>query len=578
MTKRLANIQQSSRPSWLSLLLLTLAISSCSSHGSRVPAADQEAQFYSETHDEDGRLRPQYEGVWQHYQSLSEKEKSDFIANSKLDFKNDNALAPLPRLLTEEESLVLKTGVEQRSKALVAFLKDHYSGKKSYLNDVIPKEVIDRIIRRSGEEGFEGLVDPDRIAFPYGPDIIRDKQGVWRVLEDNPGFIGGIGDLRVARETFLKRIPEYKNLLDLKDKPDDYYKEIGKRYKASPGKGRAVVYMIPPYADNEDLRLKKLYAEQGLQIVTPYSAAKLVTTDKGLYVEEKKGATISRYRVGYLVLNGEHAWVDTDHPATRMRGMYEDINYWLFTEKPQKLSVRKKLKVLLEEFEKTGTIDEEKYFATFKDGNITPYMRYQDRYAQRLKGFVDLWSKGAFEMNYTPGVDFIGDKEFTQYVEKLVRFYLGEEPILKNVPTYDFAIMRGGRLVLDQKLFNKVAADKANYVIKQVDGRGGEGIWVGSKLSETEWKKGLAAVKAHPQKFQVQEYKHLSVMGDLIVDLRMISVVDAKGTYVSPTPWGRGLPLKGNGKVNLSDEGLEVAIAVVKSRQSCSKHLVDLHQ
>jgi len=115
-------------------------------------------------------------------------------------------------------------------------------------------------------------------------------------------------------------------------------------------------------------------------------------------------------------------------------------------------------------------------------------------------------------------------------------------------------------------------------VIKQVDGRGGEGIWVGSKLSETEWKKGLAAVKAHPQKFQVQEYKHLSVMGDLIVDLRMISVVDAKGTYVSPTPWGRGLPLKGNGKVNLSDEGLEVAIAVVKSRQSCSKHLVDLHQ
>ncbi len=557
--------------------LALLFIASCAINSNRHPAAANDQAFYNETHDASGNIRPQYEKVWQHYTSLSEEEKLEFRKATLQDFQKDNPLGALPRLLTEEEYDELQKGVDQRGRALVKFLQDHYSGKKTYQDKIIPKEVLDRIIRRSGEEGFAGVVDPERIAFPYGPDIIRDAEGTWRVLEDNPGFIGGMGDLKMARESLLNRMPIYKSLIDAVDKPEDYYKEMGRRYKAKPGKGRAVVYMIPPYADNEDSRLKKLYRDQGLQIVTPHSKAKLVTTEKGLYVEELKAGKIVRYRVGYLVLNGEHAWVDVNHPATKLRDMYSDLQYWVYTEKPQDPKARARMKPLLDRYYAKGEIDESEYRKVMKESGIMSYLDYPDRKAQRLDGLIDLYSKGLLDMNYTPGIDFIGDKEFTQYVEDIVRFYLDEEPILKNVPTQDFANVKNGRAVLDEVLLKRVLKNKNGYVIKQVDGRGGEGIWVGSKQTPAQWKKATEVVKASPMKYQVQEFKHLSLLGEMIVDIRMIAAVGPQGIYVSPTPWGRGLPLSGNGKVNISDEGLEIAVAVVRTKNlSCVQSLKTL--
>lgn len=560
------------------LLAILLVFQSCAISTSqelgRNPTADESTQFYDEVMDESGNVRPQYEGVWKHYQSLSKAAQKTFREQSLKDFKADNALAPLPRIMTDVEYDELRKGVEQRGRALTMFLKDHYSGKKSYEGKVISKDDLNRIIRRSGEEGFAGVVDPGRIAFPYGPDIIRDSDGVWRVLEDNPGFIGGIGDLKQARQSLLKRMPEYKKILKPVDQPEDYYKEMGRRYKSKPGKGRTVVYMIPPYADNEDLRLKKLYKDQGLQVVTPYTKAKLVTTPKGLFVEEKINGNISRKRVGYLVLNGEHGWVDVNHPATKLKDMFDELQYWMYEDTPHDIKSRAKMKPLIDEYLKNGTIDESEFRRVLSESNIAPYLDSPDRKAQRLDGLIDLYSKGALDMNYTPGIDFIGDKEFTQYVEEIVRFYLNEEPILKNVPTENFVSESpSGKMILNEVLLKRVMKNKSKYVIKQVDGRGGDGIWVGSKTSAAEWLKAEKVVRASPGQFQVQEFKHLSVLGDLIVDLRMIAAVDSNSVYVSPTPWGRGLPISGNGKVNISDQGLEVAMMVVKARGSCSSSM-----
>lgn len=571
----------------LRLALLSLIFAACSiNQRSRTPAATTpEEVFYNEVFDANKQLRPQYREVWRIYQSMSEPERKDFLAKSLKDFRGDNALSPLPRLLTEAEYSELRKGVEQRAKALQLFLEDHYMGRKSYLNKIIPEEVMNRILSRTAEYLYEGEIDSSRIAFPYGPDIIRDRAGVWRVLEDNPGFIGGIGDLKKAREILLARQPDYARSLGAIDDPTEYYRSAAQRYRDQANGKLVVAYMMPPYADNEDARLKKLYADEGIIIVTPNSQNKLVSTDKGLFLESRNGETIRRQPVGFLVLNGEHAWAEGSHLAALKRQLLELLHYILESPKfygyDHKSKHISKLKKLTIADPITGRHDWKSLFdeLQIKQENSQDVLRYirqhQIEYSrQRIPNLLELHRKGLVNMNYTPGVDFIGDKDFTVYVEELIRHYLNEEPILKNVPTHRFVNANGG---LNEALLSKVIREKNDYVIKMVDGRGGDGIWVGAKATAADWKKAEIAVRQNPERFQVQEYKHLSVMDTHIVDLRMISVVDPNGTYVSPTPWGRGLPLSGDGKVNLSLSGVEVPIAIVRTPPStCNGYLREL--
>jgi len=150
-----------------------------------------------------------------------------------------------PRILTKAEDIELSRGTEQRGKALAMFLREYYAGRKSF-EAVIPRSVLDRIVSRSGESGYLGKVKPENIAFPYGPDIIRTRDGKWAVIEDNPGFIGGIGDLKIARESLLKQMPKFKDILNAKNDPREYYRkviELAKK-KAHPKTGKIILYLV----------------------------------------------------------------------------------------------------------------------------------------------------------------------------------------------------------------------------------------------------------------------------------------------------------------------------------------------
>jgi uncharacterized circularly permuted ATP-grasp superfamily protein len=246
--------------------------------------------------------------------------------------------------------------------------------------------------------------------------------------------------------------------------------------------------------------------------------------------------------------------------------MLSDLN-WFSTKGTFADTDRARIHALVDEYMQTGKIDEGKYFTLMKDLNIMN--NFDAKAKQRIPNLMSLYFKKAFDFDYSPGVEFVGDKEFTPYVEDLVRFYLKEESILRNVPTQSFASYSNGRPHLKSALLKTVRENKDRYVIKKVNGRGGDGIWVGAKVSATEWAEAEKAVRADPSSFQVQEFKHLSVMDDYIVDMRMIGAVDSKGVYVSPTPWGRALPLSGNGKVNISDEGLEQPLMIVRNPTPC---------
>lgn len=555
------------------VILLALSAAGCQTSlqpSGRVPAADA----YNEVFDSSGNLREAYTDIWPWWESLSESQKRRLLKEGTLAFQGDNALLPLPRLLTQEELDTLQTGVDQRAQALQAFLRDHYSGEKTYLDQIIPKEVMDRILLRTGDFLYEGIVDPDNIRFVYGPDIIRDAEGTWRVLEDNPGYVGGMGDLDKARSTLKKLNPEL-NVLPEQEDPKDFYKQLAEAFKkeARPENGLVVMYQIPPYPDNEDLRLRKLFQEQGIVVVTPNSKNKIVSTSRGLFLErpaQNDPNKVVRKRIGYLYMNGEHNWMDEGNPVTERLGWIEEAQSHL-EEKSLKKKARKEIEKALHEVAEDGlaSIERIKEALVFSNFEIT-----RNRYKHtRIPGLVDHWAAGRVQLNYTPGLEFIGDKELNLFVEQMVRHYLNEEPILKNVATERFVKADG---TLEHSLIQKVARNKKPWVIKVVDGRGGEGIWIGPKNSEEEWKAALESVKKNPSNYIVQKFTPLSLLGDYIIDSRVLSYVSPESRVFSRVPWGRGIPTGGSGLVNISKEGVEVANFGVASAADCGKDVVEL--
>jgi uncharacterized circularly permuted ATP-grasp superfamily protein len=491
----------------------------------------------------------------------------------------------LNSLITESEYATLERGVRQRGEALRLFLREYYGGGTSY-QKVIPEDVLQRIVERSGDAGFKGLVQPDMIAFPYGPDIIRTPDGGWAVIEDNPGYIGGRGDLAVARKSLLKRQPEYKKAAAGSPDPMKYYENLVReaRARAKPPGSKVIIYMVPPYPDHEDDRLQSLFKKYDVETVTPEdSKLKLGFDQEGAYVRKRKlGKDAPKERVGYIFINGEHKWVDPSHDSTEEALLISEAREFLKEGEVPKKYVAELREIL----EGPGRPDVPRLRKLMKKADILWNTKLIER--ESAAGLMKAIYRGQVASDYAPGMDFIGDKEFYVYVDDLIRHYLHQEPTVKNLPTRrmtgapalgDPTLGRPLKLSdkspnpqLNHELFDELFGGDAykSYVFKIVDGRGGDGVWIGAKMKPDEVVVLKEKIRAMPETFIAQKYTPLSKIEDRIVDIRMISQVYPDGMSVSPVPWGRGLPDTGNGKVNLSDQGREFTVLVVPDPEPAS--------
>lgn len=104
-----------------------------------------------------------------------------------------------------------------------------------------------------------------------------------------------------------------------------------------------------------------------------------------------------------------------------------------------------------------------------------------------VKGIMRAWAKGNVALVNAPGTGVADDKAIYSFVPELIRYYLGEEPILSNVPTF---------LCRNKKDLDHVAANLDKLVVKPVAESGGYGILIGpmaSKKDRAEFKKKLLA-------------------------------------------------------------------------------------
>ena len=113
---------------------------------------------------------------------------------------------PIPRVIEHEEFLELEKGLIQRVNALNCFLLDIYTEQKIVKDGVVPEEFI------FASPGFlaecQGIVPPENIfAHIAGIDLVKGKNGIWYVLEDNLRVPSGASYPMIARNLCRKASP-----------------------------------------------------------------------------------------------------------------------------------------------------------------------------------------------------------------------------------------------------------------------------------------------------------------------------------------------------------------------------------
>lgn len=117
------------------------------------------------------------------------------------------------------------------------------------------------------------------------------------------------------------------------------------------------------------------------------------------------------------------------------------------------------------------------------------------------KGLIDAYSAGNVTICNAIGTGVADDKSIYPYVPKMIEFYLGEKPILNNVPTY---------MCRNPEDLKYVMANLKDLVVKEVHGAGGYGMLVGPASTKAEIEDFGKAVLANPSNYIAQPTLSLS--------------------------------------------------------------------
>ncbi len=170
-----------------------------------------------------------------------------------------------------------------------------------------------------------------------------------------------------------------------------------------------------------------------------------------------------------------------------------------------------------------------------------------------VPGLMEAYYSGNVALANGVGTGVADDKSTYLYVPEMIRFYLGEEPLLSNVPTWRLSEAEDLKYVL---------AHLPELVVKEVQGSGGYGMLIGPTSSEEEIKTYKQRILAEPAKFIAQPTLALSSCPTLVesgvaprhVDLRPF-VLSGKEVRLVPGGLTRVALTEGSLVVNSSQGG-----------------------
>jgi uncharacterized circularly permuted ATP-grasp superfamily protein len=168
-------------------------------------------------------------------------------------------------------------------------------------------------------------------------------------------------------------------------------------------------------------------------------------------------------------------------------------------------------------------------------------------------GLLNAYRAGNVALCNAIGTGVADDKSIYPYVPKMIEFYLGEKPILSNVPTY---------MCRDPKELSYVLANLKDLVVKEVHGAGGYGMLVGPAASNQEIEDFRAALQKNPSGYIAQPTLSLSSCPTFVeqgiaprhIDLRPF-VLSGKDVQMVPGGLTRVALKEGSLVVNSSQGG-----------------------
>jgi uncharacterized circularly permuted ATP-grasp superfamily protein len=392
----------------------------------------------------------------------------------------------IPRLITAAEWDPIERGIQQRVRALNAFLHDLYRGGERILREKrIPRELV-YSSKHFCREMIDFPVPRNIYVHVSGIDLIRDVDGEFLVLEDNCRTPSGISYVLENRDVLKRAFPPL-----------------------------FAQYAVRP-VDDYPSRLLNV-----LRYISPHEmeGPNIVVLTPGIYNSAYFEHSLLARRMGVELVEGRDLFV------------VDNVVYVRTTRGLERVDV---------------------IYRRIDDDYLDPLSFVSDS-VLGVTGLVNAYRAGNVSLANAIGTGVADDKAIYRFVPEMIRFYFGEEPILKNVPTYDCTNPVERRHVL---------ANLDKLVVKNANGSGGYGMLMGPFASAEERAKFHDTIQASPRDFIAQPIVQLSssptlVEGHMVprrVDLRPYALYGEE-VQVPPAALTRVALRKGSLVVNSSQGG-----------------------
>jgi len=347
----------------------------------------------------------------------------------------------VPRILTAAEWSHIEKGLTQRIVALNMFCKDIYHEQRILREKIIPPDLIygAKMFRR---EMFGVKVPRDIYIHICGSDLIRDKDGIYYVLEDNGRTPSGVSYV-LENRTVMKRVfpalfSQYR-VRAIEDYPHNLL--------------QCLQYISPNQMD-----------EPTVAILTP-----------GVYNSAYFEHSFLARQMGVELVEGRDLMVD------------KGFLYMRTTAGLRRIDV---------------------LYRRVDDDYLDPLCFRPDS-SLGVAGLMNAFRCGNLALANAVGTGVSDDKAVYPFVPDMIKFYLGQEPILPNVPTYICARKSDRKFVLEHL---------HELVVKSTNESGGYGMLMGHQASQEERAVFAEKIRNDPRNFIAQPVVQLSQHPSLVDD------------------------------------------------------------
>ncbi len=374
----------------------------------------------------------------------------------------------IPRVIEAGEWSRIERGLVQRLIALNRFIDDLYNDQSIVADGVFPGELLDDSANFRPE--CKGVHPRFGVwAHISGSDLVRDADGTMYVLEDNLRVPSGVSYVLENRAVCKRAFPEVFARQSIAP-VDSYTEELSK-------------LLVSLAADD--------VSNPSVAVLTPgiFNSAYFEHS----FLAQRMGATL--VEGGDLVVTGDGKGDDRVFMRTIDGLQPVDVIY--------------------------RRIDD-----LFLDPEV-----FNPESKLGVPGLMRAWKAGRVAIANAPGAGVADDKVVYAWVPDVIRYYLGEEPLIANVPTYRCLYEDERKFVLD---------NLRDLVLKPANESGGYGIVIGNRATDTQLATAAESVRADPRNWVAQPILQLStaptVCDDVIeprhVDLRPFILTGAT-SYVT---------------------------------------------